>query len=125
MTDTRISIGSFGEEKAADYLQTNGYTIISRNVHLRVGEIDIVARKQDTVIFCEVRTKVSEKHGRPSDSFTGFKKKHFASAIRSYVHSQKLSQYKLSADFISVILHRDRSVKEIVHYENVMQPWGM
>jgi putative endonuclease len=125
MSDIRKSIGADGEEKAAAYLQEKGYKIISRNVTSRVGEIDIVAEKDRKVIFCEVRTKISDKHGRPSDSLTSFKKQHFGQAIRWYLMKHNLRQYKLSADFISVILHRDRSVKEIVHYENVMQPRGM
>lgn len=125
MTDIRKSIGTAGEDHAAVFLQEKGYEIIARNVTSRVGEIDIIAQKNDKVIFCEVRTKISDKHGKPSDSLTYFKKKHFSQVIKWYLHTHNLRQYKLSADFISVILYSNRSVKEIVHYENVMQPRGM
>lgn len=125
MKDFRSSLGSTGEKKAADYLRQKGFNIIEQNVHLRVGEIDIIAQKDNKIVFFEVRTKISDKHGRPADSFTNYKKSHFAKAIRWYLMKHTLKQYKLSVDFISVILYRDRSVKEIVHYENVMQPQGM
>jgi putative endonuclease len=122
MKDERKTVGKVGEKEAAGYLQGKGYEIMSHNFYCKGGEIDIVAKKENKVIFCEVRTKISEKQGRPSESFTFFKKKHFSQAIRWYLRKNDLRQYKLSADFISVILYQNQKLKEIIHYENVMQP---
>ncbi len=49
-------IGNSGEERACTYLIQNGYSIIDRNVHSRHGEIDIIAMKDDMVVFVEVKT---------------------------------------------------------------------
>lgn len=49
-------IGKAGEDKAAEYLKENGYKIIERNWHTRFGEIDIIAQKNDIIVFVEVKT---------------------------------------------------------------------
>lgn len=50
-------MGRFGEDMACDYLVDNGYTILSRNVFTRYGEIDIVTKSRDSLIFVEVKTR--------------------------------------------------------------------
>jgi len=49
-------IGNSGEDKAADFLSLNGYEIIERNWRTRRGEIDIIAKKEDILVFAEVKT---------------------------------------------------------------------
>ena len=49
-------IGNNGENKAADYLETQGYSIIERNWRTKTGEIDIIAHKDETVVFVEVKS---------------------------------------------------------------------
>lgn len=44
--------GLWGENKAVEFLKAKNYTILARNYHSRFGEIDIIARKQNTIIFC-------------------------------------------------------------------------
>ena len=48
--------GDQGEKKAAENLHTHGYTIVERNWRIRTGEIDIIAEKDDTLVFAEVKT---------------------------------------------------------------------
>lgn len=55
-----LVIGQEAEEKASTYLKQEGYTILSRNFHSKFGEIDIIARKENTLHFCEV--KFSQKY---------------------------------------------------------------
>ena len=50
------TIGNNGENKAADYLETQGYSIIERNWRTKTGEIDIIAHKDETVVFVEVKS---------------------------------------------------------------------
>ena len=51
------ALGRFGEEQAARYLRKKGYTILARNYRCRQGEIDIIARKKDFVVFVEVKLR--------------------------------------------------------------------
>ncbi len=56
--DARRRIGAIGEQFAADHLARRGLTILERNFRTREGEIDIVAADAQTLVFCEVKTRV-------------------------------------------------------------------
>lgn len=60
-----IALGEFGEELAAGFLIEKGYRIIQRNVFFRYGEIDIIARDGDEIVFVEVRTRTNGKLAPP------------------------------------------------------------
>lgn len=53
--------GERGEAAVADWYRSNGYEIVDRNWRCREGELDIIARRDDTVVFCEVKSRVSER----------------------------------------------------------------
>lgn len=55
--DTRHTFGAWGEDQAVYYLKNRGYQIIERGFHCRFGEIDIIARSADELIFCEVKAR--------------------------------------------------------------------
>ncbi len=57
MSSTRKLLGNRGEEIAAEYLQERGYTLVDRRWRCRYGEIDLIARKGDTLVFVEVRSR--------------------------------------------------------------------
>lgn len=54
--NSTCKIGKYGEQKASDYLVQKSYKIIERNFRYRYGEIDIIAEKEDTIVFFEVKT---------------------------------------------------------------------
>lgn len=56
-------IGKKYEDIAAEYLKQNGYTILERNYHNRYGELDIIAEKENILIYCEVRYRNTEQYG--------------------------------------------------------------
>ena len=61
-------IGALGEKIAAEYLTGLGYVILERNFRSREGEIDIIAHKDDFLVFIEVRTRTSTSYGTPEES---------------------------------------------------------
>jgi putative endonuclease len=65
--------GNLGEEFALKLLFNKGYKIVSRNYHSRFGEIDIIALDKDTLVFVEVKTRWSERYGKPEESVTATK----------------------------------------------------
>ena len=67
---SKISSGKLGEDIACKLLLNNGYKIITKNFHSKLGEIDIVAIDQDTLVFVEVKTRWSEKFGKPEEAVT-------------------------------------------------------
>ena len=61
-------IGSEGESKAIDYLKSKYYEIIETNFYSRYGEIDIIAKYNDTIVFIEVKYRKNNKYGVGSES---------------------------------------------------------
>ena len=57
---TRKEVGAFGEKVAAEYLRRHGFRIRDRNVARKIGELDIIAEKEDTLHFVEVKTVLAE-----------------------------------------------------------------
>ena len=57
-TKSRKDIGNLGENIAAEYLKRHGFSILDRNIARKTGELDIIAEKEDTLYFVEVKTMV-------------------------------------------------------------------
>jgi putative endonuclease len=67
-TDPRRALGEYGERLAARYLTDHGLVVIDRNWRCARGEIDLVARDGDCLVFCEVKTRRSERFGTPVEA---------------------------------------------------------
>ena len=70
MTDRRRALGEYGERLAARYLRDAGFTVLDRNWRCEVGEIDLVARLDDCLVVCEVKTRRHEDYGGPAAAVT-------------------------------------------------------
>ena len=62
------NIGKIGEEAATNYLKEKGYKIQERNYRTSFGEIDIICRHKDSIIFVEVKTRRSDRYGCPEEA---------------------------------------------------------
>ncbi len=83
MTRERIKTGRQGEDVAAGYLVQAGYEILARNWRCPLGELDIVAREGDTLVFVEVRSRRTAGFGAPEES-VGFVKQQKLSRLAAY-----------------------------------------
>ena len=101
-------IGYIGEEIASNYLKKNNYIIIERNYRCKSGEIDIVAKEKNTIIFIEVKTRTNKKYGMPIDAVNKIKQKHLASAINYYLYNKRVLDSDVRFDVIEVILENSR-----------------
>lgn len=63
-------LGRYGEDVAVRHLHDQGLVILERNWRCRAGEIDIVARHGDVLVFCEVKTRRSDRFGSPVEAVT-------------------------------------------------------
>lgn len=70
---TTKQIGDFGENEACKYLESQGIKVLKRNYHERGGEIDIIAKDGETIVFAEVKTRASKEFGTPAE-FVNYKK---------------------------------------------------
>lgn len=77
-------LGKDGEKQAVKYLKKQGYKILETNYKTRFGEVDIIARKSGTVAFIEVKTRLSDIFGTPSQAVTRARQHKYALAAKYY-----------------------------------------
>ena len=106
-----------GEEAAVHYLAAKGYSILHRNIRFPEGEIDIVAKWGDRLVFIEVKTKETGKFGLPYQSVSGAKQRRQVSMASRFTSLCRLQAVAVQFDVISVLLPPDKP-PEIEHVEN-------
>jgi len=79
-------LGNDAEELAAAYLAGNGYEIVSRNWRCSKGEIDIVAKDGDTLVFIEVKARLSVRCGRPEEAVTRSKQERLRTLALCFIN---------------------------------------
>ncbi len=77
--------GQCGEDIAAEHLKKNGYKIVKRNYKNKIGEIDIIAKNKEDLIFVEVKTRSSDKFGTPAEAVTYYKKRKIVNCAKFYL----------------------------------------
>lgn len=86
----RQTIGAWGENEAAHFLNENGLRIVDRNFRTREGEIDIIAEDGKTLVFVEVKTRTSLTKGFPEEAVTKTKLNHLCIAAEKYIQQHAL-----------------------------------
>ena len=97
------SIGDHGEEFAGQILQEMGYEIMERNYWTKLGEIDIIARKDQTLHFIEVKTRTQSTYGYPAESVTKTKLDNMRKAAQIYMSNRRLFWRSISFDVFEVM----------------------
>jgi len=117
MTLYRNNLGKNGEEIAVEYLKSLEYQIITRNFRCRFGEIDIIAYKDHTYIFVEVKTRKSLSFGRPAEAINRTKKNHLLNVAHFFIQYRRLNGCNFRFDAIEIITIPNI---EINHLENII-----
>lgn len=115
---TNLQIGNFGEDLACHFLLDSGYKILERNYRIRGGEIDIVAKDGEYLVFVEVKARFNHKYGLPSESITPWKIKSLIKTAMFYVVKNKLVNSLYRIDVVTVDLI-DRSNPKIELIKNI------
>ncbi|QNF32431.1 YraN family protein [Adhaeribacter swui] len=108
--------GQIGEKIAAAYLVENGYTILASNYRYHRAEIDIIAQKSTVLIFVEVKTRTTTRHGFPEEAITPKKVDLFLLAAEEFIY-QLNWQHDIRFDIIA-ISGGDHLPYEIHHIED-------
>ena len=83
---TNLELGKKGEIEAQKYLRKLEYDILARNFKCSYGEIDIIAKEKEEIVFIEVKTRCSQKYGEPREAVNQIKKKHIKKASAYYIY---------------------------------------
>lgn len=94
--------GKSGEDIAIKYLEKNNYEIMERNFSCRQGEIDIIAKDNNEIVFIEVKTRTNNQYGEPANAVTYIKKKHLINTIKYYLYIHHIEQCFIRIDVIEV-----------------------
>ena len=84
-------LGRGGEIEACKFLKRNGYKIVERNFVHPFGEVDIIAQKEDILAFIEVKTRLSESYGRPSEAVNYNKKRRYIQGAKYYFANREIN----------------------------------
>lgn len=79
------------EQRAAEWLLAQGLELVARNQHAKGGELDLVMRDGETLVFVEVRHRADTRHGHPLETITTSKQRRLIRAARFYLTRNRLS----------------------------------
>jgi putative endonuclease len=109
--------GELGERAAKKHLQQSGLKFLTANFRSERGEIDLIFRDGDCLVFVEVKTRSSEEWARPAAAVDARKKRLISQTALDYLRLLKNPQVPIRFDIVEVLL-RDGEVREIRHLPN-------
>ena len=102
MGEGRAGFGKLGEDLACQELQRRGYEILARRYRRRRGELDIVARDGQTVVFVEVKARDGREFGGGREAVTTIKRHRIVNVAREYLARHRLGGYPCRFDVVSI-----------------------
>lgn len=121
----KTNLGVDGEKIAADYLKNKGYIIVAMNytntLGKRLGEIDIIAKEKDVLVFVEVKTRNSEKYSQtlPEENITPSKIHKLSKIANQYLYKNNLQNINYRFDAVSIWLDYQTRKAKIKHLESI------
>ncbi len=106
MLNIRQILGNSGEAVAVRYLKKKKYKILELNYRNKLGEIDIIAEDEGTIVFIEVKTRQTPSFGSPKEAVTKKKQRNISMVALSWLKSKKKIDAKARFDVISIIMNK-------------------
>ena len=117
MEQNKRSAGNYGEKLAGEFLKNLGYQIIKKNFQFGHGEIDIIAKDKDVLVFVEVKYRKSLEFGEPEFSINKNKQSQIKKIAGAYLAINEIKDKDCRIDVIA-ILHQSDEEPKINHYIN-------
>ncbi len=117
----RITLGNRGERLAARHLQRQGFRILARQFRVRRGEIDLVAREGNTLVFVEVKTR---RRGLPAEAVTPEKQRRITRTARAFLRRYGMLEAAIPCrfDIIAIVWASDNLPPVIDHFRDAFPP---
>ena len=112
-------IGALAEQKAARFLEGLGYEVLERNFRAKVGEIDIIARDGETVVFVEVRARKSNSFGLARETVGAFKRRKLIKTAMIYAQRRGFLDCAMRFDVIAI------EAGTLEHFPNAFDSSGL
>ena len=121
MSLERKKLGEIGESVAENYLRKSGYEILERNFKTKYAEIDIVTKKDNVLVFVEVRSKTNDNFVTPEETINKEKKWRLKQNAIGYVNSKKYKgTYRVDAVCIVFKQPQNEKTIKLKHYKNII-----
>jgi putative endonuclease len=118
------TLGQRGEAAAAKFLKKKGYTIVARSDRGRLGEIDLVAVDDRTIVFVEVKTRRSHDAGHPADAVDEDKQRRLTRLALTYLKRHDLLECAARFDVVAITWPEDVRKPTIDHFPNAFEAIG-
>ncbi|KKS39659.1 MAG: hypothetical protein UV61_C0014G0016 [Candidatus Gottesmanbacteria bacterium GW2011_GWB1_43_11] len=119
MPANNLPKGKLGETLAADFLKRKGYQILLRNFHCRWGEIDLIAKFQNILIFVEVKTRWGTPFGTPEEAVTPWKIRSLVRTAEYFKMLHPTTPAQMQIDVVAIELNQQGKLLRINHLTNV------
>jgi putative endonuclease len=114
MFNLKQKFGKMGEALAVKHLKKQGYEIVCVNYKTRLGEIDIIAKDKDTIVFVEVKSRSSSAYGSPKDAVTPDKQQRISKTALHYLKSTAQMNARARFDVVAVCSSNGKCEVEII-----------
>ncbi|MBI4435340.1 YraN family protein [Candidatus Uhrbacteria bacterium] len=118
--DPRRQFGNRGEELAAEFLQSQGLTVLESQYKKSFGEIDLICQDGEEVVFVEVKSRHTSTFGYPEDSVTPQKIRHILRVAEGYLQESKQTESPWRVDVVAIEFHHEPPT--ITHIKNIDIP---
>lgn len=112
------SLGAYGESLATRHLVDAGMVLIDRNWRCDAGEVDLVLRDGDVLVFCEVKTRTDTSHGHPVEAVGATKAWRLRTLAGRWVEEHGVRPSGVRVDVVGVVLQR-RGAPHVEHVRGV------
>jgi putative endonuclease len=113
-----ITQGQAGEDLACRYLEQQGLTLVARNYRCRLGELDLIMREREQLVFVEVRSRAHSRYGSAAETVTARKRERLRRAAAHYLQRQR---YDLPCRFDVVAIDRSSSQPALTWIKDAFQ----
>ena len=103
MTAARRALGIAGEDAAAAWYEANGYEVAARNWRCREGELDLIVRRNRTVVFCEVKARGTDAFGSPAEAVNYLKRQRLRVLAAKWLEDYPVRIREIRFDVVSIV----------------------
>ena len=114
-------LGDRGERAAARFLRRRGLRVLPRGYRTRLGEIDLIARDGDTLVFVEVKAR---RQGVPAEAVTPEKQRRITLAALHFLRKYGLLEVRSRFDIVAIVWPDERGEPQIEHIPNAFEAVG-
>lgn len=120
MSQARQALGRWGEKMAEIFLIEKGLHFIARNFRSEFGEIDLIFKDGDSLVFVEVKTRQGKQFGFPEDSVHQNKQKRLVECAQNYLQLNEVGERDWRIDVIAILKHKNEKF-DLEYFEDALR----